>query len=113
MGGSEDEIVCERVFGGLIGLAPVSEKKFPGFLGFAWQDESAGAGAVLDGVFRRGGAAFGGGGAGAATIALFGFEIFGVEHLLSELSVRGGRSGFRKNPDKLLIVVEIIFWVEV
>ena len=107
LSGFEDEIVFERVFGGLVGFAKVREDEFPGFFGFVREDEGARAGAVFDGVSGRGGAALGGGGAGAATIAFFGFGVpllsgrgvfkkFGVEHLLSELSVEGGRSVFTK-----------------
>ena len=105
LSGFEDEIIFERVFGGLVVAAPAVEKEKPGFLGLAGEDEGLGAGAVFDGIFGRGGAAFGRSGAGAATIAFFGFgfrlligsdrvvENLGVAHLLSELSVDGGRSG--------------------
>ncbi len=93
---SDDEIVVERVFGGFIEVAPVGEKGFPLFLRFVREDESAGAGAVFGGILRRGRAAFGRSGAGAATIAFFGFGIFGVVHLLSALSVTGRRARFRK-----------------
>jgi hypothetical protein len=34
LGGSEDEIVFERVLGGFIDAAPVGEEEFPIFLGF-------------------------------------------------------------------------------
>ena len=93
--GFENEIILEGVFGGLIGLAPAAEEEKPGFLRFTGEDEGLGAGAVFGGIFGRGGAAFGGGGAGAAAVAFFGFGV-GVEHLISEPSVRGGRSGWRK-----------------
>ncbi len=64
---------------------------------------------MFDGIFGGGGAAFGRGGTGAAAVAFFVVglsglpllagngrivEKFGVVHLLSELSVEGGRSGF-------------------
>ena len=74
LGGSEDEIVGEGVFGGFVDFAPVGEKKLPVFLRFVKEDEGAGAGAVLDGVFGGGGAAFGRSGAGAATVAFFGLS---------------------------------------
>ena len=82
LSGSDDKIAGEGVFGGFIDVAPVGDEGFPLFLGCVRKDESTGAGVVFDGVFRGGGAAFGRSGAGAATIAFFGFEIFGVEHLL-------------------------------
>ena len=86
----------------------MGEDELPGFLGFVREDEGLGAGAVFDGVFGGGGAAFGGSGAGAAAIALFGFGVplligtdgvvvnFGVEHLLSVLSVEEGRTALPK-----------------
>ena len=74
MGGSEDEIIGESVFGGLMHFAPLGEKKLPVFVGFVREDERAGAGTVLDGVFGRGGATFGRSGAGAATVAFFGLS---------------------------------------
>ena len=74
LGGSADEIVGEGVFGGVIDFAKVGEDELPGFLGFVREDEGLGAGAVFDGVFGRGGAAFGRSGAGAAAIAFFGLR---------------------------------------
>jgi hypothetical protein len=65
---------------------------------------------VFGGIFGGGGAALGGSGAGAAAVAFLGFGIFGVVHLLSELSVKGGVRGFQKIWGKLLKVSEKIFW---
>jgi len=105
LGGFEDEVVFERVFGGQVGFAKVRENEFPGFFGFVGEDEGAAASTVFDGVSGRGGAAFGRSGAGAAAVTFFGFGVplltgsdgvirnFVVEHLLSELSVEGGRAG--------------------
>jgi hypothetical protein len=54
---SENEIKFERVFLGLVGVAPVTEKEFPVSDGLVREDEGSRTGAVFDGVFRRGGAA--------------------------------------------------------
>ena len=64
----------------MVFLEPAVEEEKPGLLGFAREDEGLGAGAVFGGIFGGGGAAFGRGGAGAAAVAFFGFEIFGVAH---------------------------------
>ena len=77
-------------------MEPAVEEEKPAFLFFVGEDEGLGAGAVFGGIFGGGGAALGRGGAGAAGIAFFGFERFGVVHLLSELSVTGRRAGFQK-----------------
>ncbi len=67
---------------------------------------------MFDGIFGGGGAALLRSGASAAAVAFFVIglsglallvgsgrivEKFGVAHLLSELSVRGGSAGFSKN----------------
>lgn len=88
-------------------MEPAVQEEFPGLFGFTGKDEGMGAGAVFGGVLRGGGAAFGGRGAGAAGVAFFGFgvplhgggegrEIFGFAHLLSDLSVEGGRTVLMK-----------------
>ena len=66
-------------------MEPAIEEEEPAFLFFVGEDEGLGAGAVFDGIFGGGGAAFGGSGASAAAVAFFGFgfECFGVVHLLS------------------------------
>jgi hypothetical protein len=61
-------------------LEPAIEEEEPGFLGFEGEDEGLGAGTVFGGIFGGGGAAFGRGGAGAARVAFFRFENFGVVH---------------------------------
>jgi hypothetical protein len=80
----------------LIGFEPATEEEEPGFLGFEGEDEGLGAGAVLDGIFGGVGAAFGRGGAGAAAVAFFGFEIFGVVHWLSYVQCGGRACGVPK-----------------
>ena len=50
LGGFEDEIVFEGVFGGVVAAGPFAEKVEPVVFGFAGEDESFGAGAVFDGV---------------------------------------------------------------
>ena len=90
-------------------MEPAVEEEEPAFLFFVGEDEGLGAGAVFDGIFGGGGATFGRRGTGAAAVAFFVVglsglpllvgsgrivEKFGVAHLLSELSVTGGRAGF-------------------
>ena len=43
----------------MVGLEPAIEEEELGFLGLAGEDEGSGAGAVFDGIFGGGGAAFG------------------------------------------------------
>jgi hypothetical protein len=90
--GFEDEIIRERIFGGLVGLAPAAEKEQPGLFGLAGEDEGMRAGTVFGGIFGRDGAPFGGSGSGAAGVAFFGFGV-GREHVIPESSVMGGVQG--------------------
>jgi hypothetical protein len=59
----------------LVGIEPAIQEEEPGFLGLEGEDEGLGAGAVFDGIFGGGGAAFGGSGASAAAVAFFGFGL--------------------------------------
>ncbi len=63
LGGAIDELVFERVFGGVIGSAPMLEDDLPGFFGFAFEDEGIAASAEFDfaSVTARFAGSFGGG----------------------------------------------------
>jgi hypothetical protein len=96
LGGFEDEIIHERIFGGLVGLAPAAEKEQPGLFGFTGEDEGMRAGTVLGGILRRDGATFSGSGSGAAGVAFFGFGV-GIEHvILSRVSWEACRAAGKK-----------------
>ena len=83
LGGAIDKLVFERVFGGVIGSAPVLEDDLPGFLGFAFEDEGVAASAEFD--FARMTARFVGRFGGG-----FGF-VFRARGGVGECEIVGGR----------------------
>ena len=73
LSGAEDEIPFKGGIAGLIALEPGIVEDFPALVGFdGRQDESAGTGAVAQGVHRRFAAACLASGPAAATVTLFG-----------------------------------------
>jgi hypothetical protein len=77
LGGFEDEIVFERVFFGLVAMAPAVEEALPTFFRFGGEDEGESARAMSDSVFGGADTAFERSGAGAAAVTFFGRGIGG------------------------------------